>query len=105
MRYGIGAFKPLSAVLTGALARRLLRQKETYSFNVLREVVLDDSEGDDDLPHGYDELRRPEEDEQQVPAALLNLVRVLESFNGEASHGRGGDLCPRRQIYRGKKRK
>lgn len=85
----------------------------THRLHVSGEVVLDDREGHDYLPHGHDELRGPEEDEEEVPPAFLHLVRVLEAANGHARHFFRGDLDtqntevmgrPERHILEGRHR-
>lgn len=64
----------------------------THRLYVSGEVVLDNRERHDDLPHGHDELRGPEEDEEEVPPALLHLVRVVEAADGQPRHFFRGDL-------------
>lgn len=69
-----------------------LSVRAAYQIHVPGEVVLDDGESDDDLSHGDDELRRPEKDEQEEPAPLLDIFRVLEAPHGETVHRRRRDL-------------
>lgn len=63
-----------------------------HRLHVSGEVILDDRERHNYLPHGHDELRGPEEDEEKVPPTLLHLIRILEASNSQARHFLRGDL-------------